>query len=213
MRIELSVCACVGAMIGCAFDSTPLIEGEPVRASVGEDGARVVAEEPGGLTGERDLFDNPSAAPSSPAGGTSGSSGDMTPPAAMPVAGAGGEDTGAGDDAGVDPMAEPIQPPATPRFAAPCAANADCALDETCLNAGTITYCAQACGQDADCDAPAGGPDPVCTPMLTSGTSFCRLPCDFVVNESCPGGMICQDALPTFPAATGTCGFPQRGRG
>lgn len=99
-------------------------------------------------------------------------------------------------------------PPA--RFSTACSQDSDCRSDEACVRGsgpGAISYCSQSCSAASDCEAPANFPQPVCAGQGFGGQGRCRITCDFLVNQSCPGDMICQDILVIFPAGTGTCGF------
>lgn len=105
------------------------------------------------------------------------------------------------------PVVDAYVPPL--RFEGPCATDHDCNLDEICVRSdslvNSLSYCAQRCQTNTDCDTgPAGSGAPRCT---SSGR--CRLPCDAVLGDGCPASMVCQDLLILLPGGDGTCSFQQ----
>ena len=225
------MCACVlaGTMAGCALERAPITpeDGEGVEpptegAEGSERGAdfEVIDDEIEGREQPTSKSSSPEADPDEVANlQDSGAAGAAAP---EPEAEAGDEDEDAASDeeaeaedgAEMDPPVSDVPPVVAeppPRFSLSCESDVDCRTDETCMRGGGnggISYCAQACSRNKDCEGAMDGTTAVCAITSLDGSGYCRLACDFLVNQECPGDMICRDVLAIFPAGTGTCGFP-----
>jgi hypothetical protein len=91
---------------------------------------------------------------------------------------------------------------------APCVAQNDCAEGWSCVATAGAQYCLEDCAAPGDCAAPSG-----CTlSNMTSGETWCSLPCDPVTADGCPAAASCAVSSPTegghivgclVPGATG----------
>lgn len=179
--VVAGVCACLWLLAGCFLEVEPRDYGSGYALGAGA----------GSMSG----------ASSSGAGGTG-------PDAA--VGGGDGDGDGGGDasgvqDAGLDAAAADAGPEPVPRYAGACDNDKACADDELCVRtqglSGQASYCAQTCDSDADCaPGPTGANSPECTRM-----DQCHIPCEIIVDSSCPDGMRCRDTF--LFLSTGSCVF------